>query len=156
VAEDPKILRLETDAHETDIRLSSVARAVRWKQLMVQYAGKIDLETAKRLEADHFDAYLGKEHPGERSLCQHREVEHMPLQQWPSVPNAPEGTIDAKVVDSQMAKRMSFAARWGSACGKPFDAQEFLRQNSQFDWMKDILASRPSQPWTVFAAGEQN
>ena len=154
VAEDPKILRFETDGHETDIRLSSVARVVRWKQLMAQYAGRIDVEAAKRFEADHFDVYLAAEHPGERSLCQHRESEHMPIQQWPSVPNAPEGTIDAKVVDSQMAKRMTFAARWGSACGKPFDAQDFLRQNPQFDWMKGILRSRPAQPWAVFAAGE--
>ena len=33
------------------------------------------------------------------------------------VPFNPSGTVDAKVVDSAMAKRMSFQARWGSACG---------------------------------------
>jgi hypothetical protein len=155
VAEDPKILRFETDRHETDIRLSSVARRVRWKQLMSQFAGAIDLETAKRFEADHYDVYLGEEHPGERSLCAHWELEHEPFQQWPTVPNDPSGTLDAKVVDSRMAGQMRFAARWGAACGMAFDARQFLRDHPQFEWMKDILQSRASYEWTEFAAGER-
>jgi hypothetical protein len=65
IAEDLKILRFETSSRDTDIRESSVCRRVRWRQLMAQYAGKIDLEAGKRFEADHFDAYLGVEHPGE-------------------------------------------------------------------------------------------
>jgi hypothetical protein len=39
---------------------------------------------------------------------------------------APAGTIDAKVVDTAMAKRMSSSARWGSACGRAFDAKKCL------------------------------
>jgi hypothetical protein len=154
IAEDLKILRFETTSHETDIRASNVSRRVRWKQLVSQYAGKIDLEAGKRFEADHFDAYLGEEHPGERSLCAHWELERTPIQQWPTVPNDAWGTVDAKVVDSEMAKGMSFAARWGSACGMAFDSEKFLREHPQFEWMKNILQSRPSQEWTVFAAGE--
>jgi hypothetical protein len=121
---------------------------------MAQYAGKIDAEAAERFEADHFDVYLGEEHPGERSLCGHWDLESRPFQQWPTVPNNAWGTVDAKVVDAKMAKRMTFMARWGSACGLPFDAPKFLAAHPQFDWMKDILRSRPSEPWTAFAAGE--
>ena len=154
IAEDMKILRFETNALDTDIRGSKVARRVRWKQLMAQYAGKIDVESAKQFEADHFDVYLGEDHPGERSLCAHWEMESRPFQQWPTVPNNPVGTIDAKVVDAKMAKRMSFAARWGSACGTPFDAEKFLADHPQFDWLKDVLKSRRSEPWTEFVAGE--
>jgi hypothetical protein len=154
IAEDPKILRFETTSHDTDIRVSDIARRVRWKQLMAQYAGKIDAEAAERFEADHFDVYLGEEHPGERSLCGHWDLESRPFQQWPTVPNNAWGTVDAKVVDAKMAKRMTFMARWGSACGLPFDAPKFLAAHPQFDWMKDILRSRPSEPWTAFAAGE--
>ena len=44
IAEDPKVLRLETDANEDDVRLSSIARRVRWQQLMAQHTGKINLE----------------------------------------------------------------------------------------------------------------
>ena len=155
IAEDPKILRFETTSHETDIRVSDIARRVRWKQLMAQHVGKIDLEAAERFEADHFDAFLGEEHPGERSLCGHWDLESRPYQQWPTVPNDAWGTVDAKVVDTKMAKRMSFMARWGSACGKAFDAPKFLADHPQFDWMKDILRSRPSEPWTAFVAGER-
>ena len=155
IAEDLKILRFETTSHETDIRISDVARRVRWKQLMSQYAGRIDVAAAKLFEADHFDAYLGEEHPGERSICGHWDLESKPIQQWPTEPNGPWGTVDAKVVDTKMAKQMSFAARWGSACGMAFDAPKYLAEHPQYEWMKDILQSRPSEPWTTFAAGEQ-
>lgn len=153
VAEDLKILRFETTRNETDIRLSSVARRVRWKQLMGEYAGKIDLERAKVFEADHFDSYLQQDRPGGRSLCGHDELDsHM---YGAEVPFAPMGTIDAKVVDCAMAQKMSFAARWGSACGTAFDAKEFLTKHPQFDWMQDILKSRPARPWTEFRSGER-
>ena len=49
---------------------------------------------------------------------------------------------------------MSFVARWGAACGTPFDAKKFLEQHPQYDWMNGLLKDRPSQPWTVFKAGE--
>jgi hypothetical protein len=153
IAESLKILRLETATRDTDIRESSVARRVRWKQLMAQHAGRIDVEAGKRFESDHFDAYLGVEHPGGRSLCAHWDLERTP-QQWQTVPNDTWGTVDAKVVDSAMAKQMRFAARWGAACGLAFDAQKYLSEQPQFEWMKDILKSRPSQDWTVFTAGE--
>jgi len=153
IAEDLKILRFETDSHETDIRNSSVARRVRWNQLMSEFSGKADIESAKHFEANHFDPYLGKEHPGERSLCGHWELESNPIE--PSTaPNDPWGTIDAKVVDSKMAKEMSFAARWGAACGMAFDSDKFLAEHPQYEWMKDILRSRPSEEWAVFTAGE--
>ena len=72
------------------------------------------------------------------------------------VPFLPGGTCDAKVVDSRLAKEMAFSARWGSACGTPFDADSFLAEHPQFDWMKGLLKSRPSQPWTVFRAAKNN
>jgi len=153
VAEDLKILRFETSGDETDIRRSPIARRVRWKQLMEQYKGRIDLQRAKAFEADHFDSYLQKDNPGSRSLCGHVELDARAL--GSGAPYAPKGTIDAKVVDTKMAKEMSFAARWGSACGTAFDARQFLAAHPQFDWMRDILKSRPSRPWTEFRAGER-
>jgi hypothetical protein len=153
VAEDLKLLRFETSVHETDIRLSSVARRVRWKQLMAEHAGKIDLELAKAFEADHYDAYLQKDNPSNRSLCSHEDLDPQPS--GSREPFRPGGTVDAKVVDSRLAKQMSFAARWGAACGRAFDAEEFLQSHAQFDWMRGLLKSRPSQPWAVFHAGEE-
>jgi hypothetical protein len=155
IAENLKILRLETTSNETDISKMDVARRVRWKQLMTENAGKIDIGMAKQFEADHYDPFLEEVRLGGRGLCCHGELERTPCG-WPAVPYGPGGTIDAKVVDAKMARNMSFSARWGSACGTAFAAEKFLKAHPQFDWMKDILVSRPSEPWTDFSAGEKN
>ena len=154
VAEDPKILRFETSSHETDIRASSVARRVRWKQLMREHRGKIDLAKAKAFEADHYDSYLQRVVPDGRTLCGHFELDREPAGAWPGVPFGCAGTLDAKVVDSRMASQMAFAARWGSACGRAFKADRFLKEHPQFEWMTGVLSDRPSQPWADFRAGE--
>jgi hypothetical protein len=148
VAEDLKILRMETKSNETNIKQSSVARRARWKQLMKEYAGKINVDIAEKLEADHYDMYLNTIAPGGRSLCAHWDLDA----QLSGVddPYSPDGTVDAKVVDSKMAKQMSFAARWGAACGTAFDAKKYLEEHPQYEWVKGILKDRPSEPWTVF------
>jgi Phospholipase B len=152
VAENLNILRFETRDNETNIKNSSVARRVRWKQLMKQNAGKIDLKLAEAFEADHYDTYLNKVNPGSRTLCGHGEIDPQLINN--DTPYYPGGTLDGKVVDSKMAKQMTFAARWGSACGMAFNGHKFLEQHPQFDWMKGLLEDRPSQPWTVFKSGE--
>jgi hypothetical protein len=48
-----------------------------------------------------------------------------------------------------MAREMSFAGRWGSGCGTPFDAGAFLERHAQFGWLEGLLFSRPSHPWTT-------
>ena len=154
VAENLKLLRLETNTKETDIRSSGVARRVRWKQLMKEYTGRIDLAAAKEFEADHFDPYLHRKEAGGRTLCGHFDLQGEPAGSWPGVPYGCSGTVDGKVVDARMAKAMSFSARWGSACGKPFKAQQYLSDHPQFDWMAGILKDRPSEAWTDFKAGE--
>ncbi|SPE54525.1 conserved exported hypothetical protein [Verrucomicrobia bacterium] len=154
VAEDPKVLRLETTTDETDIRLSSVARRLRWKELMKKYAGQIDVRLAKEFEADHFDVYRGRLGRSGRTLCGHFELDAEPANPWPGVPYGCAGTVDGKVVDAGLARKMAFAARWGSACGTPFLADKFLAAHPQFDWMTEILKDRPAQPWVEFRAGE--
>jgi len=150
IAENIKLLRLETDANSEDIRASRVARRVRWKQLMKQYAGKINVVLAKSFLADHYDSWLQKETPGSRTLCAHWELDSQ-IQGYPAfIPYDPSGTYDGKVVDSALAKRMSFAARWGSSCGTSFNAAQFLKSHPQFDWMAGLLKDRPTQPWTEF------
>jgi hypothetical protein len=155
IAEDLHILRLETTVRDGDIRLSSVARRVRWKQLMKENAGKIDLALGEKMEGDCYDACLRKENPGSRTLAGHFELEPELIAPTDGdVPFDPSGSFDAKVVDSRMAKAMSFAARWGSADGSAFDAPAFLAAHPQFDWQEGYLKSRPSEPWVEFKAGE--
>jgi hypothetical protein len=154
VAEDRKILLLETERNDRDIRSSSVARRVRWRQLMRQYAGRIDAPLAKKFEGDHFDAYRGKTAASGRTLCGHFDLDADAGGQGQGVPFDPSGTVDAKVVDAAMAKQMSFAARWGSGCGMPFVAGKFLAAHPQFEYLTGLLHDRPAESWCSFRAGE--
>ena len=155
IAENLKVLRLETDTRDTDIRLSSVARRVRWKQLMKGNAGQIDLAKAKEMEADCYDTCYGTDGTPAALALNARGDLAAQLSNPSRIPFNPAGTIDAKVVDTAMARQMSFAARWGSADGTPFDAEKFLADHPQFDWMQGVLKSRPAQPWVEFTAGEK-
>ena len=102
------------------------------------------MELAKSFLADHYDPWLQKEYPGSRTLCAHWELDSQ-LQGFPGfIPFDPAGTYDGKVVDTTMAKRMSFLARWGAACGTPFNAAKFLEAHPQFDWMVGLLKDRPT------------
>ncbi|HLO66958.1 MAG TPA: C45 family autoproteolytic acyltransferase/hydrolase [Holophaga sp.] len=151
IAEDKRILRFETTTKDTDVTTSKVARRLRWRELLASHRGRIDVEAAKAFEADHRDVARNAERAGGRSLCAHFDLEtEIPGE----VPWDPSGTTDAKVLDGAMVLRMSFAGRFGSACGTAFDAKAFLEAHPQFDWLGDTLPSRPSQPWVVFTAGE--
>jgi hypothetical protein len=152
VAEDLRILRFETKSSELDIKISSVARRVRWKQLMKEYAGKINLKLGEKFEGDHYDTYLNTETPDMRTLCSHPNLDPDPY--GVDIPYSPWGTLDGKVVDSKMARQMSFVARWGSACGISFSAKDYLEKHQQFDWMTGLIKDRPAQPWTIFKSGE--
>jgi hypothetical protein len=155
IAENLKILRLETETHDTDIRTSPVARRVRWKQLMKANVGQIDLAKAKEFEADCTDVcFATADRPAALALNARGDLGAQlgnPMRE----PFKPAGTVDAKVVDATLAKQMRFAGRWGSADGAAFDAEKFLAEHPQYDWMTGILKSRPSQPWVEFAAGEK-
>lgn len=154
IAEDLKILRFETRSPETDIKTSSIARRVRWKQLMKENTGKIDLERAKVFEADHYDTYLNASKPDSRTLCAHYYLDSDSQTPGWAEPFYPAGALDGKVIDSKMAKQMSFIAKWGSSCDLPFDATAFLKEHPQYEWTTGLMKDRPTQPWTTFKAGE--
>lgn len=149
VTDDIKILREETSASYDDVRDGRVARRERWKQLMKEHCGKIDVEVAKKLLADHFDMYLQKEKPGVRTICGHYELDDGMIDgSWGAY--RPGGTSDGKVVDADMAKNWQFWAKWGGSCNIGFNAQEFLQKHTQYDWQQGYLKDLPAQPWTVF------
>lgn len=153
IAEDPKILRFETTSNELNIKNPDIARRVRWKQLMKENKGTIDIAKAKAFLADHVDTYLNVPGPTSRSLCGHWELDSQ--MNGLDEPYYPLGAYDGKVVDSKMAKKMSFAGRWGTSCGIPFVAAEYLKAHPQFDWTEGLIKDRPSQKWVDFIAGEK-
>ncbi len=153
-ATDPRIRNLEcSDPFHSDIRTPFGARQVRFTQLMNQYRGKIDTEIAKTILADHYDVYLKKENPGSRTIDGHYELDNWEYVTIPGHPAyQPKGAVDGKVTDSDLAKNLSFWARFGNSAGMPFYADEFLAEHIQYDYLRGYLKDRPTQPWTEFAA----
>jgi hypothetical protein len=92
--------------------------------------------------------------PDGKTLCAHGNLDSEVNTFGYDDPYSPVGTLDGKVIDTKMAKQMSFDARWGSACGMPFDARAFLEEHPQFYWMDGLLKDRPTQKWTTFKAGD--
>jgi hypothetical protein len=158
ITQNIPLLREETEGDFDNIKYSDIARKVRWLQLFDKWMGKIDVERGKIMLADHYDVYGGKEIPNDRSICGHWELAPDPAgtsgDSW-AKPYYPAGALDGKVVDARMAQEMSFWARWGSSCGIPFDAQKFLQEHRQYDYLKGYLKSRPTQPWTVFKSSSK-
>ena len=122
---------------------------------MDKYKGKLNVEIAKKIIADHYDVYLLKEdNPCSRTVCSHYDLdprEYMSQEGRP-VPFAPHGALDGCVCDSQLASKMSFIGRFGNSCGTKFDAAEYFNKHRQWDNFKPYIKDRPSQPWTEFSS----
>ena len=149
IPSDMSIRNLETSDPDawSDVA-GSGARRVRWKKLFHVESGSINLDTARRIIADHYDEYLEQDKPGSRTICGHLDEDngmyssghgHPPFYPW--------GALDAKVADSSSASNMYFEGRWGRACGEAFDATRFLAQRPQYDWLEGLLLDRPHELW---------
>lgn len=153
---DPKIRNLECkNSGFYDIRRHQGARLVRLNELMDKHKGKINLEIAKQIIADHYDVYLKKEdNPCSRTVCSHYELdarEYMSQSDRPK-PFSPHGAVDGAVVDTKLAKNMSILMRWGNSCGTPFLKDEFCDKHIQWNIFRPYLHDRPSQPWALFSS----
>ncbi len=155
---DPRIRNLEcSNTGYCDIRRHQGARQVRLTQLMRQYNGKIDVEIAKKVLADHYDVYLKKENPSSRTVDGHYELDDRAFMSDPSRPKPyrPRGAVDGKCTDSELAGQWKAWFRWGNSSGMPFDAKKFLAEHIQWEYLDGYLFDRPSRPWTLFEAGQQ-
>lgn len=155
---DPRIRNLEcSNTGFADIRRHQGARQVRLTQLMEDEMlyGRIDVDVAKSILADHHDVYLMEENPCSRTVCGHYELDDRKYMCQPGrpLPFQPRGAVDGKVMDSDQAKELGFWARWGSSCGRPFDSEKFFKEHIQWRHLEGYLKDRPTQPWTEFKAG---
>lgn len=156
---DPRIRNFEcTNNGFADIRRHQGARQVRLPQLMEEYKGRLNMDIAKAILADHYDVYTGKEEPNSRTVCSHYELDDRRYMSRPGgpVPFQPRGAVDGIVACSRDAAELSFSARWGSSCGMAFEAEPFLQQHPQFEYLREFLKDRPSQPWTKFPPREDS
>lgn len=153
---DERIRNLEcSNSGFYDIRRHQGARLVRLGDLMDEHKGKLNIEVAKKIIADHYDVYLKKEdNPCSRTICSHYDLdarEYMSQEHRPK-PFAPHGAVDGIVCNTKMAKKMSFCGRFGNSCGIPFIAKQFFKEHRQYEKFAPYIYDRPSQPWTDFAS----
>jgi hypothetical protein len=155
-ARDPKLIQDETDGFDLkDLSSSPNARRVRWEDLMAANQGKIDVVMAEQFLADHEDSFLKVQHADQRSLCGHTDVAKEGVPEWDLPAYSPEGAVQGKVADSDMAAKMSLVAHAGHPCGEDFLAKPFLAAHPEFAWQAPILKDMKAGPWTVFSAGEK-
>jgi len=148
----PKLAAEETRFKLDDPGLSANARRVRAEQLMKENAGKIDVAVAKAYLSDHYDAYGKKaDAPSERSLCGHVDLSPRGMGDWFSA-WGPAGTVQAKVADATMAKRMAFEAAMGHPCGTTYVAAPHLAKHTDYAWAKPLMRDLVASPWTLFEA----
>ena len=146
---DPALAKEETDFKVDDLGQSANARHIRWDHLMAENKGRIDVSLGQKFLADHFDTYLNKIEPGERTLCGHVELSSRGSKPW-QPPFGPAGAVQNKVADATMAEQMSLTAAMGHSCGIHFKAAKHLKAHPEFAWEKDELRNLDSHPWTVF------
>ena len=82
-----------------------------------------------------------------RSICKHTELDREHTNRPPFYPF---GCIDAKITNTKMAKKLSFIGRFGSACGRDFDASEHIKANPVFKSWTPVLRDLPSQSYNHF------
>lgn len=154
---DPRIRHIEcVNSGFDDIRRHQGSRRVRLADLMEENKGKIDINIAQAIISDHYDVYTKKEYPCSRTICSHYELDDRSSMSQADRPKPfqPRGALDGKVIDSTLAKEMSFVGRWGDSCGIPFDKDAFCNKQRQWKYLQNYLHNRPTQPWTKWSSNE--
>ncbi len=147
---NPKLIAEETDFPANDPNTPDQVRHRRWDQLMAQYKSRIDVDAGKKFETDHYDVVTKEIDPNERTICGHIDKSSRGMKGWQG-PYGPAGTAEAKVADSAMAEKLSFAAGMGHPCGVEFHAAEFLKAHKEYAWQQPLLEDLKANRWTVFS-----
>jgi len=148
-----KLIREETDYDTKDMSQSAAARHVRWEQLMAENKGKIDLATAQRFMADHYDTFDKKEEADERTLDGHIDLSPRGSQPW-QPPYGIAGAVQNKATDAAQTANMTFTAAAGHACGMDFKAAEHAKAHPEFAWQDPLQRDMRAYPWTSFSAAK--
>ena len=155
-AANPDLVRVDTPGFDPrDPESSMNARHIRAEEFMKEHYGKLDTALAEAYLSDHYDTYEKKEDAGKRSLCGHEETSPVGEKVWGDAPFDPGGAVTGKVMDSDLAAKLSFIGRAGHPCGEDFIAAPFLAAHPEFEWQKPILHDMKAGPWTTFTAGER-
>ena len=145
-------VRSETNFHYGDMSSTCTAREARLRELVEASGGRLSVETAKTLLADHRDSFTKTDSPSRNSICGHVETDGRGIPEWEYGPYYPGGCFDAKVTDTELAKGGSFWAHWGRPCNTPFEAGTFLNNHPEYEWQRPRLKDVIPYPWTLVTA----
>ncbi len=140
----------DTGGSGYDNILLSGSRRVRFERVLAEFKGRLDEKTAQAVISDHYDVYTREEKPSGRTICGHFDVDDGRFGGG-QAPFHPWGSLDGKVASAALVEEKAFFARWGRACGTPFDAAQFFAANPQYSWMRPFTKDRPTRAWTKFS-----
>src|SRR5215510_12398518 len=146
-----KTTREETTFDPNNAANSANARHRRWDELMKLNKGKIDINLAKKFEADHYDVVRKRPVGSGNTLCGHVEADERGAPEWDWKGFYPGGTVNAKVADSELVSRMALWASAGHPCGINFKLEAFLKSHPEYAWQREIAGDMPSGAWAMFS-----
>lgn len=120
-------------------------RRVQLEKLTEKYRGRIDTGIVKHILSDHYDNHLEKTVANSRTICKHAYADNG--SGGAECPYKPVGAYDAKVVDSALAKQMSFLAHLGPPCGTPFLVKEHVKKHPEWKNWAEYLVDFPRRGW---------
>ena len=145
-------VRAETNLDYHDQSSTCASRQERLRELVEANERRLTVEQAKTLLADHRDGYSKTDSPSRNSICGHIETDGRGIPEWEYGPYYPGGCFDAKVTNTDLAKRGAFWTHWGRPCDTPFEVDTFLTNHPEYEWQKRCLKDIKPYPWTLVAA----
>lgn len=149
---DEKLIREETTFNVNDKTTSPNARKLRMEKLIIDLRGKLDDETGKLLEADHYDALQNKNDNNRCVICGHIDEDAKGCSEWDLAAYYPMGAVQGKVTTADLAKDMKFWAHMGHPCGQDFIGAVFYKAHPEYEWQSKYLTNLKAYPWTLFEA----
>ncbi|MFI5131883.1 MAG: C45 family autoproteolytic acyltransferase/hydrolase [Chitinophagales bacterium] len=152
-ASDSTLIAQETTFDPNNKTTSPNGRRLRMEQLLLKdLKGKLDVETGKELEADHYDALQNKKASNKCVVCGHVDEDANGCYEWDWPKYYPGGAVQSKVTTADLAKDMQFWAHMGHPCGQSFIGDSFFRIHPEYSWQSKYLTNMLSYPWTLFSA----
>lgn len=149
---DPKLIADETTFKVEDKSSSPNARKLRMEKLVTDLKGKIDVESGKQIEGDHYDAYHNVKINNKCVICGHIDEDKNGCAEWDLPAFYPMGAVQGKVTTADLAKEMKFWAHMGHPCGQDFIGVPFYKLHPQYAWQAKYLTDMKAYPWTLFEA----
>jgi len=127
---------------------TSGSRIHRFTHLLYdRFYGKINVESAISIIADHYNSYTNTDCMNRLGICKHMEYDSSKKDRHKKAYRL-FGSTDGKVVNTEMSKKMNFLGRFGSACGRRFSIDDHIKKHPEYEKYRGYVQDFVSRPWT--------